>query len=250
MNTELKVVTYNIHDGRKLPILIQNIKGFFEQGVAVVCIQEVRSLFKGVKIAEVISEALPGILSEYFLGTEQDWYDYSLGILWNPNVLENISFAKPELPALEKAVLWEKMFFRMHGVKVHTLKRGALVGAFKVNGKILRITNTHLDFQGGWQQREKQLKALKSYLDLQSPADLEIICGDFNTLGFSSRVGKLSSVQNILTGFTNEIPAPYVTLPPVQQLDYIFTKGFISAAGEVLKLKGSDHWPIFSTLKI
>jgi endonuclease/exonuclease/phosphatase family metal-dependent hydrolase len=250
MTGELKIATYNIHDGREPQAVAGTIKSLMAQGISLVCLQEVRTIYRGINIRDVLKKELgSSIQAEYFLGANAEWFDYGLGILWDSEVLTSTSFAHLPLPELPKFKTWEKAFFPLHGLKVAPFKRGALIGTFNLKGKKLRVTNVHLDFHGGHEQRAKQITYLKSYLDSQAPVDYEIICGDFNTLGFFNRTGKAKAIQTLLTNELKSVFAkPYSTIA-YQQLDYIFQKGFQTQDSRVHKLSGSDHFPVTATLK-
>jgi endonuclease/exonuclease/phosphatase (EEP) superfamily protein YafD len=130
-------------------------------------------------------------------------------------------------------------------------QRAALIGHFNLNGKTLRISNLHLDWQGGFKQRGAQLKHLRDYLKAKKAAEFEIFCGDFNTVGFyrfsEKRLSKLKKVlgEEYINAFHNERTTSYL-----QMLDHIFVKNMVVSKAQVLKLKGSDHFPLMAEIKI
>jgi endonuclease/exonuclease/phosphatase family metal-dependent hydrolase len=251
MGNELKIATYNIHDGRNYEKIAGNLLELGEQGVNLFCLQEVRPLFRGVKIKGILNERLaPNIKKEYFQGMGGHYLDFGLGMMWDESILDNTAFSRLELPELPASKSWERIFFQLHGLKINKIRRGALIGTFNINGVTIRVANTHLDFQGGLGQRSKQITYIKNCLDSLNPVDCEIICGDFNTLGIFNRAATMAAVQSLLPGFKNVFNKPYVTLRPYQQLDYMFVKGAGIQHAEVARIKGSDHFPIIATLKI
>jgi endonuclease/exonuclease/phosphatase family metal-dependent hydrolase len=130
------------------------------------------------------------------------------------------------------------------GLEPKIIKRGALIGTFIFEQKKIRITNIHLDFQGGNAHRVNQLKYLVDYLASEAPEKHEIICGDFNTLGIFYKKEKILSLEKqIGNTFRSILPKPY-TSAVVQQLDYIFIKNLAVHEANILKIQGSDHFPL------
>lgn len=249
VNKTFTIVTYNIFDGRKTNQIIHNILRLIQDGAHIVCLQEVWPLYRNVDIRKLLAERLPPHFQwRYFVENGANWYDYGVGMLWDANVFSNQTWNQLSLPLLNKLSLWNKLFFWVLGITPRTFKRGALIGTFTFQQRTVRITNLHLDFQGGSHHRASQIKSLMEYLGAQPQVEHEIICGDFNTLGLFNKKEKILSLEKQLeNGFRSVMSKPYNSAT-VQQLDYIFAKNLKAHKAGLLKLSGSDHHPLLAEL--
>ncbi|MDE2399538.1 MAG: hypothetical protein KGL67_00795 [Patescibacteria group bacterium] len=243
----LKIATYNIKHGLKLAKIIENMQELSASGVMVFCLQEMRESNK--KEPSVLGACLKalgeGWEHETFL--EPHSINFGLCFIWRADVLKVKKLEKLVLPKIPKFNI------RVIAKKIKKIiDRGALIGTFEMNGKLIRISNIHLDCHGQFAQRERQLKALVDYLKSNSSIDKEIICGDFNTIGMEALSKKQEKkILDILgPNFINAHPRSTPTFHLLQRLDYIFVKNIKVKKAEVLKLKGSDHRPIIASLEI
>lgn len=242
----LKIATYNIHHGLKLKKITENINKLSKDGVVVFCLQEMRESIKEISVLNACLEAL-GDNWEYETFLEPDSFNFGLCLIWKSNILKSKKIDKiilPEIPKSNIRVMVKKI--------KKTIQRGVLVGTFEVDGKLLRISNVHLDCHGQFAQRARQLTSLISYLKSDDSVDCEIICGDFNTIGAEALSKKQEKkILAILgEGFINAYPRPTPTFHLLQRLDYVFVKNMKVNKAEVLKLKGSDHFPLIASLEI
>lgn len=242
----LKIATYNIHHGLKLEKIIDNIKQLSKDGVDIFCLQEMRESFKNTSVLNTCIKVL-GNGWEYETFLEPGSYNFGLCILYKIDVLKIKKTEKLVLPKIPKTNI-RVMVKRIR----KTIDRGALIGIFEVNGKLLRISNVHLDCHGQFVQRGRQIQALVEHLEVDSSFNKEIICGDFNTIGAEALSQKQEKkILDILgSGFVNAYPRNTPTFRLLQRLDYIFVKNIKVNKSEVLKLKGSDHFPLIANLEI
>lgn len=245
------LVTYNIFDGRNTEKIISNILELIQNGTSVICLQEVRQVYRNVAFTKLLAERLPKHYSaKYFLEGDARWFDYGLGMLWDTSLLSLQSFHQLSLPEQGHLTFWNKLFYWMLGLEPKIIKRGALIGTYIFKHKEIRITNLHLDFQGGISHRAHQLKSLTDYLASQVHVDHEVICGDFNTLGLFKKQEKILTLEKRLgDGFRSVMRQAYNS-QVVQQLDYIFTKNLTVGKVGLLKLSGSDHYPLLAKFDI
>ncbi len=243
------VATYNIFDGRRPEQITQNILKLIRQGAHVICLQEVWPLYRGRNIRKLIDQHIPvHFKSQYYSEDGANWYDYGLGVLWDTNVFFDPTFNQLSFPKKSRLTLWDKSFFWILGLTPTIFGRGALIGTFTFGEKTVRITNLHLDFQGGDIHRANQLQSLTNYLNSQPLVDNEIICGDFNTIGLLGKQEKITGLKKILgNGFQSIFKKPY-TSSIIQQLDYIFVKNLSVRQAKIIKLLGSDHYPLLAEL--
>lgn len=246
-NDAFTIVTYNILDGRNTEKIIRNILELIQNGASVICLQEVRQAYRNVKFTKLLAEQLPKHFNaQYFLEGDARWFDYGLGMLWDTTIFSSPTFYQLPLPEQSHLTFWNKLFYWALGLEPKIIKRGALVGTFTFGQGKVRITNLHLDFQGGNSHRANQLNALRDFLALQDPVDHEIVCGDFNTLGLFGKRNKILTLEQQLgSEFKSVLRKPYSSVI-VQQLDYIFTKDLDLSTAKILKLKGSDHSPLLA----
>lgn len=239
------IVTYNIFDGRNAEKIIQNILGLIQNGASVICLQEVRQVYRNIEFTKLLAARLPAHFSaHYYLEGDARWFDYGLGMLWDTTVFSSAAFHQLPLPEQSHLTFWNKMFYWALGLEPKIIKRGALIGTFVLGQTSIRITNLHLDFQGGDVHRANQLKSLTNYLTSTAPEEYEVVCGDFNTLGVFNKKEKILLLEKQLGNvFQNVLRQPYISAI-VQQLDYIFVKNLTVHKASILKLRGSDHYPL------
>lgn len=244
-DTAFTIVTYNIFDSRNTNKIISNILGLIQNGASVICLQEVRQVYRNIEFTKLLAARLPAHFgAHYYLEGDARWFDYGLGILWDTTVFSSAAFHQLPLPEQPKLTFWNKLFYWVLRLEPKIIKRGALIGTFVFDQTSIRITNLHLDFQGDNAHRANQLKSLMHYLTSELPVDYEIICGDFNTLGLFDKKNKMLALERQLgAGFKSVLRTSYNSAI-IQQLDYILTKNLNVKQAKVLKLKGSDHSPV------
>lgn len=257
MQSNLNIVTYNIQHGKNTQDIIANILSLAHKNINIFCLQEVREYPSKPFIVDTLLKDLgPSWQAECLV--KGHTFDLGLCTLWDSSKIRSKSFEKLLLPKLPKLRFYEKAFskvrVRMEKVtesKIEPTQRAALIGEFELSGQLLRITNLHLDWQGGFKQKSLQLKTLKDYLKPKLAVDYEIFCGDFNTLGFYRFSGKrLQKIRELLgPEFINVFRNRRTAVFP-QMLDHIFVKNLSLANTEILKLKGSDHFPLLAEIKI
>ena len=120
--------------------------------------------------------------------------------------------------------------------------RVALVAELDNGGKLLVVYNLHLESKGTEQLRLDQLDEVLDDAQRYPKETQIIIAGDFNTfLPHSRLIPRLGEA-----GFRNVLgehrPKTHVILG---ELDWVFVRGSIECeAGQVLRVHGSDHFPI------
>lgn len=130
--------------------------------------------------------------------------------------------------------------------------RGVLSAVLDVNGRLVRMVNTHLSI---WPvERVLQARALKSEWAV-SPQMPLVLCGDFNAL-------PLSGVHRIISGVLSDAQGPRATWKahntwagyyPVVRIDHVFiSEGLRALKAEApataLERNASDHLPLIVDL--
>lgn len=265
MAETLKVASYNLQNGNRPDVLGQSLRTMEADGVQVFCLQELWNH----SIADSVQGNLGGDWRKEVYVQDSPGTDLGVGILWRGDELSMKEVKRITLPRLETQDWWGKRLSR----NTRTPQRGAIIADFVAGGQEVRITNAHLDWQGGMRQRIRQLSALTEYLSTLPESPYEIICGDFNTVFLSGlRDAGRHQLENVLgPQFQDALPQVKSTwnmesLDPVeksttilskvrrlnmripQRMDYIFIKGFKVVDSKVERLDGSNHFPITATL--
>lgn len=241
----LKIVTYNIQHGLKLQEIKNNLHLLSKQGVDIFCLQEIRRSFMN----ELLAVLGQGWKHESFFAPD-DGFDYNVCMIWKSSELEATGFNAIPLPKLDKLRGWQCLFEQVMRHDPTPIHRGALSGIFKKADKYFRITTIHFDWSGGMPHRACQARHLADQLVSENFSGSEVVCGDGNTIGlFPER--STSEIQTALgADFVNALPHFPATSTSTQSLDKIFVKGMTVLDARVLKLKGSDHFPVMASLKV
>ncbi len=193
-------------------------------------------------------------------------------IIWNSKVISLLKKEKLLLPKSKSLNLPEKIFSWFAGGITATFQRRSLIAEFSLDKTKFRITNLHLDHNGGISNRNKQLTFLMDHLNNLKPTSHEIICGDFNSFDLL-RNGKEKLMHDEVlggdfidaskdSGWTanlNDIEIHYgkailrfilkkFHLDIRRKLDYIWIKNLDLIQCKKFQLKGSDHLPLVATL--
>lgn len=271
MPEKLKLVSYNIQNGVHQDAVTRNFRKMADEGVDIFCLQEARTTeqdFIGDRLQTQLGNDWQG---EHFLGTDNPRIDLGLSLFWKSAKLQLKELEKVNLPKVEKLGFFE----RQATSTPKPPQRGAIVATFDINNIPLRITNLHLDWQGGASQRRAQLRFLAAHLKLKPDVAYEIICGDFNTLGRPASAKKQQNEMQRILGeeFTEVFPNlkwtsdgasidPQKGLSNVQgllvnlgirfhqRLDYVFLRGVIVVDANMERVDGSDHYPLVVTFGI
>lgn len=250
MENNLNIVTYNIQHGAKTDEIVSNIQALARQKVNLFCLQEVHK-YKGQKfiVDELLSRLGPDWQAQYILSPEKS--DLGLCTLWKTSKLTALNFEQLMLPKLNRLFFHEKIFETVMSKHARPIQRAALIGEFAIAERTIRITNLHLDWQGGFKQRSLQLNHLKSLLKSKQPVNFEIFCGDFNTIGFYRfDNGRLEKVKNLLGKEFLSGVHKKATTSHLQTLDHIFVKNLTIEKTQIFKYKGSDHFPLLAEIRI
>lgn len=271
MPEKLRLASYNIQNGVHRVAIERNVRKLTDDGVDIFCIQEARDI-KQDFIGDGLKTQLGGEWQgEHFLGTENPRIDLGLSIFWKTGKLQLKELEKIHLPKVEKLGFFERQVTSTPKPS----QRGAIIATFDVNGAPLRVTNLHLDWQGGIPQRITQLKFLASQIKQKPDVAHEVICGDFNTLGRQAVIkAQQNEMQRILGDeFTEVFPdlkwtADGSSIDPqrglssiqsllvnlgirfYQRLDYVFVKGMTVFDAKMERLDGSDHYPLVVTCSL
>lgn len=268
MSEKLRLVSYNIQNGVHQDAVTRNFRKMADEKIDIFCLQEARATeqdFIGDRLQTQLGNEWQG---EHFLGTDNPRIDLGLSIFWKSARLQLKELEKVHLPKVEKLGFFE----RQATSTPKPPQRGAVIATFDVNNTPLRITNLHLDWQGGVSQRMAQLRHLATHLKQKPDVTHEIICGDFNTLGSKASAKKQQNEMQRIIGedFTEVFPdlkwtSDGASIDPqrglsniqgmlvnlgirfYQRLDYVFVRGVTVVDAKMQRIDGSDHYPLVVT---
>lgn len=238
----LKIATYNIQFGIKEKKILENIKKLADDGVHIFCLQEVQEVKSSFLLQNILK--ILGKDWNYESMIRPGSRDLGLMTIWRKNI-KNKKSEGLILPKLEKFSLHERIARKLtlNFIK-NTLERGALVTTFKIGSKDILVCNLHIDCAGGFKQKFKQLTHLTTRVKFTKAT---IVCGDFNTIGLApfTKIQEKKILSILGAGFINVYPRRLPTQRnSYQRLDYVFSKGLKVNSAQIVKMKGSDHFPI------
>lgn len=270
----MKIATYNIQFSAHPTQIIENIQTMADDGVQIFCLQEVVSL---PHQPFIISQLLQHLGKDWkaicHLGNEKTLLGMGSCILWNSSVFHLEKVQKVLLPKSQKLSGPEKAFSWLAGGITVPFQRRAIIGYFTVNKKMIRISNVHLDHNGGVKNRKKQLLSLMEFLAKDEVAH-EIICGDFNSFDLLNNDSEAKMHLEVLgekyhdiskdSGWTGDLHdmdienggrilkflIQKLNIHLRRKVDYIWVKNISSINCEAPDLAGSDHRPVVAEIKV
>lgn len=268
----LTVITYNVQHFQHPETVSETIKKLMLEA-DIICLQECNH-FGGVsKAQELIKYMIPGNWDVRFHYEPHHGRTHGFATLWNK---QRLKFHTEEHLLLPEYIPISTSIHKMLGGIL--ARRGVLLVTFETSFGLLRVSNIHLDLEGGLSHRMKQVASLGAHLKV-SPADFEIVCGDFNTLGlkrtFEKRKEKIETslgeqLIHVFDEFTpthRSVASPEEGLPKLvfrllhlikhigwefhQHLDYILvTRNTTVLSSFCYDLPGSDHIPLGVTIQL
>ena len=156
----LTVGTYNILKGINADRIIKNVAQMKQQGVDILCLQEVHANARQPFIGDQIEACLGTTWGAvYFTGMRDPSRDHGLATYWNKDTCTFDGMEIIDLPLLESLGPYEAL----HSWHKSTTMRGALSVRMKIHERMLKITNVHLDLLGGIRQRMRQFCFLQRF---------------------------------------------------------------------------------------
>lgn len=222
LDTELKIVSYNIHSGvdkDMFPTLFDIIDFLKNCDADIICLQEVNESAKvGFQVSSLKEEL--GMNSHFGANVVNLNSNYGL-----------VTYSKYKI-------------IKQNHVYLSSSKeqRGLLHTVIDIRGKKVNIINTHLATNK--EEQEEQLKELQEFIDKLGDEPY-IIAGDFNAADInldnkSIDVAKKLDKSNTLTFSLG-----------IERIDYIFvSQDILPINYRVIIKKLSDHYPIIAKLRI
>ena len=245
----LKVVAFNLHQGRKLLQSLGALQNHPElKGSHVAALQEVdrfNDRTGGVDLSLLLSREtqMNGIYGVEFI--ELNRRRGSGGGDHGNQTLTRLPILASCIVPLSIAYDWSrsKTLPRLG-------RRMALITDLEVAGSRIRIINAHLEVQCFARQRLEQLETILEFEAGMSERCPAILLGDLNTFMFREpvRFRQLATRYD----FVDALPRrPRGTWGQIFRLDWILVRSLeIVSSGITRDVRGSDHKPIWATLKV
>lgn len=222
LNTDIKIVSYNIHSGvdkDMFPTLFDIIDFLKNCDADIICLQEVNESAKvGFQVSSLKEEL--GMNSHFGANVVSPNSNYGL-----------VTYSKYKI-------------VRQNHIYLSSSKeqRGMLHTVIDVRGKDINIINIHLGTDK--KEQKEQLKELQEFVD-KLEGESYIIAGDFNSPDINIDtncidVSKKLDKSNTLTFSLG-----------LERIDYIFiSKDIVPINYRVIIKKMSDHYPIIAKLRV
>lgn len=141
--------------------------------------------------------------------------------------------------------------------------RATLAADLLIGDRLVRVYSSHLDTRGGQEGRAVQGSEIRTDADRPDAPAIEIAGGDLNTWTCNPIVSDCSIppaaetvVEDFLSsgwadgtaGFNGHTQLGEGFFP--QRLDWIFVRGAGATPGRAVEVAGSDHLPVFSSIRM
>jgi endonuclease/exonuclease/phosphatase family metal-dependent hydrolase len=250
---KLKLITYNIWHGTKLPELVE----FFQTHKAdVYCLQEVSVQGVAFDASQQINlfkeiETVIGVKGDYermFWGNEKlGKYDMGVAIFSRFPVLERVTFTY-EREVTETVMVAD-------GDDRYNLPRKLLGNKLDLpGGRQLWVMTTHFTITPEATVTDWQLRSVDQLQGFLKDYPEFILTGDMNTPYGNETYRRLTEIMEDVS--PHDRPTLHPTIHPVGQLnlhvDYVFLKGekLKAEKREVLMVSASDHLPVVVDLEV
>lgn len=228
---QLKVVSWNIWGGRKLPEVIQCLS---EANPDIIALQEVLQDEGGANnSAKAVADALGYT------------YIYETTTLLIPSISHLL-----EKHGIDKNMEWGNAILSRYPISnrnVHVLsgerKRTALEGTITIEDKKLQVFSTHLVYAPA-QPSHTQTTQMQNLLKVL-PKENGLVMGDFNATPDDTVMGDILKVM-----VNTEVDSTKYTADG-KKADYIFTTTDIKTISSgTLDSQASDHLPVYAIVEI
>lgn len=228
---QLKIVSWNIYGGRKLPEMIECLR---EANPDIIGLQEVLQDEGG---ANNSAKAIADVLGYTYV--------YETTTLLMPSISHLLEKHK-----IENNMEWGNAILSKYPLSdrnVHVLsgdrKRTALEATVKIEDKSLHVFSTHLVY-AAVQPSEIQTTQVHNLIKVL-PKENCLVMGDFNATPDSKAIEDMSKAM------MNTESDPTKFSADGQKLDYIFSSADIQTLSSgTLDSQASDHLPIYANIEI
>jgi endonuclease/exonuclease/phosphatase family metal-dependent hydrolase len=268
----LNIATYNTQFSTNPQKIKDDVLALVQQGVFVICLQEIVHYDRSIFILDTLQKVLGSDWREISnLGKEKNNKGMGNSILWNEKKIKLETMQKIFLPKSKFLSIHELLFSLIAGGVLVPFQRRSVIGTFRLRGKRIRITNLHLDHNGGLYNRQKQLEYVLNCIRKDKKVDGEVICGDFNILDIRKNSEEYELQKRIIGSDFQDVTSNIAWTADIgntkfkygsfvnlliryihirRKLDFIWVKNMKSIKSKTLPLNASDHVPLIAFLKI
>lgn len=268
MPKQLTIATYNLQFSKNQDQLIKNIIEMTKLGVNIFSFQEVlKENQREFLIDRIVKTLGNNWQAKAHIGANNQLKDIGTAIIWNSKAVNLIKSNKILLPKSKKLAIHEKVFTWLAGGVTTTFDRRSINAIFQFGKHKFRLTNIHLDHNGGINNRKKQLQFLINFLEKENFIH-DIVCGDFNSFDLlktgqeslmhqqifknnyvdaskdSGWTGDIYNTEFSKRGFLLELFIKIFKIHIRRKIDYIWVKNFKVIDCQKLIKSGSDHNPL------
>lgn len=229
----LRVVTYNIHFGKRLTEISSWIA---HQATAdIICLQE----FPVTHLTQFYRSLPRGIWGHRF--TKSFIYRKKIYVIVT-------LFRRKKLRLLKTKTLLMGIHPMEKSLLKNPMEKSCLLTTFRTGTKTITIANTHLVFLAANRSRYKQIQLITDHLS--SYRHSSVITGDFNihSMRINKKLIEFMSVYDYETSL-KRLATHRIGIVK-HQLDYVFVKrcSLISLTAE--RLRFSDHYPVIAGIRL
>lgn len=228
----LRVVTYNIHFGKRLMDIISWVSA--QSAADIICLQE----FPLVHLASFY-RALP-----------RGWGHRSTkSFIYRKKIFVLVTlFRKGTLRLAQTKTLLMGIHPMEKTLLRNPMEKSCLVTTFRNGARTITIANTHLVFLAANRSRYKQIRMITDHLTRHNHALL--ITGDFNIPSIRSKNKLVSYMKTFGFQTLAKRLLTYRWVLWKYQLDYVFVKSCTLASLTPQRIRFSDHYPVIAQVTL
>jgi endonuclease/exonuclease/phosphatase family metal-dependent hydrolase len=228
----LRVVTYNIHFGKRLIDIISWIDK--QTDADIICLQEFPAVHR----------------KTFYRSLPRRWgHRYTQSFIFRKKTYAIVTlFRKKTLRMVKTKILLLGTHPMEKSLMRNPMEKSCLVTTFRSGAKTVTVVNTHLVFLAANRSRYKQIKMITDHLlSYRHPL---IITGDFNIVSLRSKNTLMSYMKKL--GFVSIAKrlSSYRLSILKYQLDYVFVQRCALASLAIEKVRFSDHYPVIAQVTL
>jgi endonuclease/exonuclease/phosphatase family metal-dependent hydrolase len=228
----LRVVTYNIHFGKRLTGIISWIK--HQMTADIICLQEFPVTH----------------LTAFYRSLPRNWgHRFTESFIFRKKIYGIVTlFRRKKLRLLKTKTLLMGVHPMEKSLLRNPMEKSCLLTTFRTGTKTITIANTHLVFLAANRSRYKQIRMITDHLAAyRHPL---VVTGDFNIPSVRANKKLISYMDTFGFHTTLKRISTYRIAIVKYQLDYFFTKRCIINSLTAERIHFSDHYPITAVIRL
>ncbi len=226
----LRVVTYNIHFGKRLIDIISWIEN--QTDADIICLQEFPVVY----------------LTTFYRSLSRDWgHRFTDSFIFRKKIFGIVTlFRKKKLRLMHSKTLLMGVHPMEKSLLKNPMEKSCLLTTFRVGRKTITVANTHLVFLAANRSRYKQLRLITDHLATHNHG--LIITGDFNIPRIRAKDTLIRRMKKIGFQTTATRLSTYRMALWRYQLDYVFVKRCTLSSLSLERTRFSDHYPVTASI--